>query len=172
MDNNIKDMLAQLALADAVGKAVGDMTSTRKNDNLRAHADAALAELYETTGASKMQVEVNGQEVGTFSIAFTKPIDAVDMEVYDTGAFARWLHDTDEGLDTLMGAISSTPVSSAVKSAAQAYGFLPDGCRMVKVCEPKRPKGSTLRVDKLKVAQAMGKQLPGAVAGLLGGEVE
>ncbi len=39
MENNIKDMLAQLALADAVSKAVGEMTSTKTSDNLRARVD-------------------------------------------------------------------------------------------------------------------------------------
>ncbi len=72
-----------------------------------------------------MQVEVNVEEVGTFSLTFTKPIDETVIVCRDPRKLVNWLRTTDEGK------------------------------------------------DKLKVAQAMGKQLPSAVAGMLGtGEVE
>lgn len=172
MENtNIKDMLAQLALADAVSKAVGEMTSTKSSDNLRAHVDSALLDLYESTGASKMQVEVNGAEVGTFSLTFTRPVDETVIVCRDQRKLVEWLRSTDEGKDTL-DAVIGKAIGDVLK-AAKGYGFLPDGCAMEQVCEPKRVKGSMLKVDKLKVAQAMGKQLPSAVAGMLGtGEVE
>ena len=118
-----------------------------------------------------MQVEVNGEEVGTFSLTFTKPIDETVIVCRDPRKLVNWLRTTDEGKDTLDAVIGKA--MGDVLKAAKGYGFLPDGCAMEQVCEPKRVKGSVLKVDKLKVAQAMGKQLPNAVAGMLGtGEVE
>ena len=170
-NNNLKDTLEQLALAEAFGKALKNLTSTNSSNSLRAQANAALLDLYENTGASKMQVEVNGEEVGTFSLTFTKPIDETVIVCRDPRKLVEWLRTTDEGKDTL-DAVIGKAIGDVLK-AAKGYGFLPDGCAMEQVCESKRVKGSVLKVDKLKVAQAMGNQLPSAVAGMLGtGEVE
>jgi hypothetical protein len=54
-------------------------------------------------------------------------------------------------------------------------GELPDGCEMADVvtpAQPERVKGTTLRVDPKKVSRALGNELPTAIAGLLGGEVD
>ena len=48
-----------------------------------------------------------------------------------------------------------------------ADGVVPDGCAVVEHEEPAHWLGTSLRVDKQKVAQALGPQLPQAVAGFL-----
>lgn len=170
MENNIKDMLAQLALADAVSKAVGEMTSTRSNDNLRARVDSALMDLYEKTGASSVKVKVNGEDVGTFSLAFSKPVDKTVMVCRDPRKLVEWLRTTDEGKDTLDAVIGKA--MDDVLKAAHSYGFLPKGCAMEQVCEPGGLKNSTFKIEPARVAKALGKQLPTAVAGLITKKVE
>ena len=56
---------------------------------------------------------------------------------------------------------------SDAKRHFEETGELPDGCRLEAVDEPSVPIGTLLKVDPALVAQAMGNELPNAVAGLL-----
>lgn len=166
--------MQELALWKAIADAANERITTRPKGgaNLRTEIDDSMIALYETTGADRVKLQLNGQEVGTLSLAFTKPKQGVEMRVTDTKKLVKWLRETDEGGDVLMTIICGIKLQEAIVNAATDYGFLPDGCAMVEVNEPKHYKGTMLKVDGLKVARAMAGELPSAVAGLLGGEVE
>lgn len=166
--------MQELALWKAIADAANERITTRPKDgsNLRTEIDESMVALYETTGADRVKLKLHEQEVGTLSLTFTKPKQGVEMRVTDTKKLVKWLRETDEGGDVLMTVICGIKLQEAIVNAATDYGFLPDGCAMVEVDEPKHYKGTMLKVDGLKVARAMAGELPSAVAGLLGGEVE
>lgn len=166
--------MQELALWKAIADAANERVTTRPKggSNLRTEIDDSMIALYESTGADRVKLALNGQEVGTLSLTFTKPKHGVEMRVTDTKRLVEWLRETDEGGDVLMTVICGIKLQEAIVTAAIDYGFLPDGCAMVEVDEPKHYKGTMLKVDGVKVASAMAGELPSAVAGLLGGEVE
>lgn len=166
--------MQELALWKAIADAANERITTRPKggSNLRTEIDESMVALYETTGADRVKLELHEQEVGTLSLTFTKPKQGVEMRVTDTKKLVKWLRETDEGGDVLMTVICGIKLQEAIVNAAMDYGFLPDGCAMVEVDEPKHYKGTMLKVDGMKVARAMAGELPSAVAGLLGGEVE
>lgn len=166
--------MQELALWKAIADAANERITTRPKggSNLRTEIDESMIALYETTGADRVKLKLHEQEVGTLSLTFTKPKQGVEMRVTDTKKLVKWLRETDEGGDVLMTVICGIKLQEAIVNAAMDYGFLPDGCAMVEVNEPKHYKGTMLKVDGLKVARAMAGEFPSAVAGLLGGEVE
>ncbi len=167
--------MQELALWKAIADAANERITTRPKGgaNLRTEIDDSMIALYETTGADRVKLKLHEQEVGTLSLTFTKPKQGVEMRVTDTKELVEWLRTTDEGADVLSTIICGIKLQEAIVNAATDYGFLPDGCAMVEVNEPKHYKGTMLKVDGLKVARAMAGELPSAVAGLLGmGEVE
>lgn len=167
--------MQELALWKAIADAANERITTRPKGgaNLRTEIDDSMVALYETTGADRVKLKLHEQEVGTLSLTFTKPKQGVEMRVTDTKKLVKWLRETDEGGDVLMTVICGIKLQEAIVNAAMDYGFLPDGCAMVEVNEPKHYKGTMLKVDGLKVARAMAGELPSAVAGLLWmGEVE
>ena len=166
--------MQELALWKAIADAANERITTRPKggSNLRTEIDDSMVALYESTGADRVKLELHEQEVGTLSLTFSKPKRGVEMRVTDTKRLVKWLRETDEGGDVLMTVICGIKLQEAIVNAAMDYGFLPDGCAMVEVDEPKHYKGTMLKVDGLKVARAMAGELPSAVAGLLGGEVE
>ena len=162
--------LARLALAEAIIRAAREMTNPRGGahgaENLRTECDAQLREMYETTGADRVSVRVNGQRVGTLSARVSKPRRVTSLAVTDFDMLRAWLRSEDGGeyLDRI--------VAKAVPELAEiclADGVVPDGCAVTEHEEPAHWLGTTLRVDKQKVAQALGPQLPQAVAGFLEG---
>ena len=166
--------MQELALWKAIADAANERITTRPKggSNLRTEIDESMIALYETTGADRVKLKLHEREVGTLSLTFTKPKQGVEMRVTDTKKLVKWLRETDEGGDVLMTVICGIKLQEAIVNAAMDYGFLPDGCAMVEVDEPKHYKGTMLKVDGLKVARAMAGELPSAVAGLLGGEAE
>ena len=168
--------LARLALAESVVKACKAMTDPKGGEhgapNLRTDADDALRNAYEYEGVDRKRIVIDGVEVGTLSARLSKPVEGVAPEIDDDAAFVAWLRESDGGADALMRLVTGYRTRQAVLDAATADGELPDGCRMVERLEPARWLGTTLRVKPEKVAQALAGELPQAVAGLLGGEVE
>lgn len=168
--------IQKLALAEAIIKALKPLTDTRGGkggaDNLRTRADDELRRMYAESGADRRQIDINGVKVGTLSLAFTKPVDRTEIGVLDVNELIAWLRDTDEGRDTLAEVLTVYKNLRAVLDTAHAFGFMPDGCSAVEVHDPAHIKGTTLRVDTQKVAEALAGQLSGAVAGLISGEVE
>lgn len=162
------ERLQRLAVAQALQNAVKPMLDQRRPGSERAEADDALRELYATDGVDRQRIRINGEDVGTLSLRFSKGRDGVEPAIEDSERLVRWLRGSDGGLDALRRLVYGEP--GLVLKAATADGELPDGCRMREVHEPSAISGTALRVDAAKVAKALAGELPAAVAGLLGGD--
>ena len=165
--------IQRLAVAEAMGKAIRDVTNPRGGAHgaptLRTECDDALREMYETEGVDRRRIVINGQEVGTLSARLSKPESGTRVVVSDKSAFVRWIMKGEGGEDTVWRLISDPKTHQAVIDAATADGELPDGCRVESYEKPQAWLGTTLRVDPKKVGAALGGELPSAVVGLLGG---
>lgn len=166
--------LQQLALLEALQKAAKKQTDPKNGDSLRSDADAALMKAYAADGTDRRRIIINGIEVGTLSMTFTKASESDELRIIDADELVRWLQTTDEGTDVLRAVVQgNASTRSAMLNAAKGYGFLPDGCILEHVVTPSRPKGTMLRVKEREVAQALQGELPAAVAGvLMPGEVD
>lgn len=159
--------LQRVAVAAALEKQLKKVLDSRAVDSTRAEVDDELRDAFERDGVDRKRIIINAKEVGTLSLSMTKPRHGVEMRVEDEAELAGWLRSTDEGLDVLSLIVLDGQVRDAIVKAANRYGFLPDGCRMVQVDEPARIKGTVLRVKPEKVAEALAGELPQAVTGLL-----
>ena len=165
-----KDM-ERLAVAQAVYKAVADIVSTKNPDGMRAQADAELMDAYTQMGVKSMDLRVEGQKVGTYSVTMAKAVpekQSARLDVEDHDRLVRWLKADPEALDSLMEMYAD----QYAQALFAASGEVPDGCDAATVVTPAQPehaKGTTLRVDARKVAQALKGNLPQAVSALLEG---
>lgn len=160
--------LQQLALLEALQKAAKKQTDPKNGDSLRSDADAALMKAYAADGTDRRRIIINGVEVGSLSMTFTKASETDELRIIDADELVRWLQTTDEGTDVLRAVVQGNAATrSAMLNAAKGYGFLPDGCAVEHVVTPSRPKGTMLRVKEREVAQALQGELPAAVAGVL-----
>lgn len=168
--------LQRLAVAEAMGKAIKDVTNPRGGAHgaptLRTECDDALRQMYETEGVDRKRIVINGQEVGTLSARVSKPESGVRVVMRDGAEFLYWLRSSDEGRATLARAIVDPKIQQALIDASTADGELPDGCRVERYDKPAQWLGTTLRVSVPKVGAALGGELPSAVAGLLAGGAE
>lgn len=165
--------IQRLAVAEAMGKAIKDMTNPRGGAHgaptLRTEADDALRADFEADGTDRRRIVINGTEVGTLSARLSKPESGTRVAMTDTGLFVRWLRESDGGFDALWRLVTASKTNQAVIDAATADGELPDGCRVESYDKPQTWLGTALRVDPKKVGAALGAELPSAVVGLLGG---
>ena len=157
------DKLQQLAVMDAVYKELG-----KRRNALKDEVSDKAKQLYMEQGADRLSIQLNGQKVGTLSMVFEAPVDGVFPQVEDSEEFAQWFRSSDGGLDALRRLVAVKP--ELMLEAATADGELPDGCAMVERHEPGKLKTPALRVQAKKVAQALGSELPQAIAGMLEGE--
>ena len=165
--------LQRLAVAEAMGKAIKDVTNPRGGAHgaptLRTECDDALRADFEASGTDRRRIVINGTEVGTLSARLSKPESGTRVVVDDESAFVRWLRESDGGYDALWRLVTASKTNQAVLDAATADGELPDGCRVEDYEKPAAWLGTALRVDPKKVGAALGAELPSAVVGLLGG---
>lgn len=165
--------LQMLAVAEAMGKAIKDMTNPRGGAHgaptLRTECDDALRADFEASGTDRRRIVINGQEVGTLSARLSKPESGTRVVVSDGGELLYWLRNSDGGRDALGRLLADPKTRQAIVDAATADGELPDGCRVEDYEKPAAWLGTTLRVDVKKVGAALGAELPSAVVGLLGG---
>lgn len=166
--------IERLVIAQALLKTVTKYTSTRDPDSLRARADADMLENYERMGMKSVDLRVNSEKVGTYSVKVSKPTGAAKTSrvvVDDSEAAYRWAMTaaTDEYEDWCIANIDRF-----CAYALSEFGEVADGAHVVTeetAAQPERATGTVLKVDPPKVAHALGVQLPYAVAGLLtGGE--
>lgn len=167
--------IQRLAVAEAMGKAIKDMTNPRGGAHgaptLRTECDDALRQMYEAEGVDRKRIVINGTEVGTLSARLSKPESGTRVVMDDRDALIEWLLHSDGGEDALKRLVSDPKTRDAVIAAATEDGELPDGCRVESYEKPAAWLGTTLRVDPKKVGAALGAELPSAVIGLLrGGE--
>ena len=164
--------IERLAVAQAMYKAVAGMVSTRDPDSLRARADADMLGNYERMGMKSVDLRVNGEKVGTYSVKVSKPTGAAKtprVVVDDSEAAYRWAMTAaaDEYEDWCIANIDRF-----CEYALSEFGEVADGAHVETEetdAQPERATGTVLKVDTPKVAHALGAQLPFAVAGLLAG---
>ena len=165
--------LQMLAVAEAMGKAIKDVTNPRGGAHgaptLRTECDDALRADFEASGTDRRRIVINGQEVGTLSARFSKPESGTRVVMDDGGKLLYWLRNSDGGRDALGRMLTDPKTRDAIIAAATADGELPDGCRVEQYSKPQMWLGTTLRVSVPKVGAALGGELPSAVMGLLGG---
>ena len=165
--------LQRLAVAEAMGKAIKDVTNPRGGAHgaptLRTECDDALRQMYETEGVDRKRIVINGTEVGTLSARFSKPESGTRVVMDNDSDFVDWLRHSDGGFDALLRLVHDHKTRDAIIAAATADGELPDGCRVESYDKPAAWLGTSLRVSVPKVGAALGGELPSAVMGLLGG---
>lgn len=168
--------IQRLAVAEAMGKAIKDMTNPRGGAHgaptLRTECDDALRKMYEEEGVDRKRIVINGQEVGTLSARLSKPESGTRVVMCNDFDLVNWLRDTDGGFDALLRLVRDPKTHDAIIASATEDGELPDGCRVERYDKPSAWLGTTLRVDVKKVGAALGAELPSAVVGLLGGGEE
>ena len=168
--------IQRLAVAEAMGKAIKDMTNPRGGAHgaptLRTECDDALRADFEADGTDRRRIVINGQEVGTLSARLSKPESGTRVVMVKDFDLVDWLRHSDGGFDALLRLVRDPKTRDAVIAAATADGELPEGCRVESYDKPQAWLGTTLRVSVLKVGAALGGELPSAVVGLLGGGQE
>ena len=90
-ENNIvkpEQIFSNLAICQAVFKAIKDSISTKGGTGTRAIADSYICDLYENVGVSKVDLKVNGSKVGTLSVSVSD-----DPQICDQSAYVEWLKD-------------------------------------------------------------------------------
>ena len=171
MQRDLNDV-ERLAVAQTFYKLTAELVDTKNPGSLRSSVDRGYKELYERTGSKSFDVMLDGQQVGTYSIKFSKPKPEETRQVFEVNDYeklARWF----DGLDA--GTIADFAADNLAQFAEWALnktGELADGCELAQVTTPateKRYLGGTLKVDTESVIDAMGELLPPGIAGLLGG---
>ena len=166
--------IERLTLAQALLKTVTKYTSTKDPDSLRSRADADMLGNYERMGMKSVDLRINGEKVGTYSVKVSKATPAREVAqvvVEDPERALKWAETDahDELREWLLA-----HMQEFATWCFDGYGEVADGARVDAVETPGTPEratGTTLRVDGAKVAHALRGQLPAAVAGLLeGGE--
>lgn len=166
--------IERLAVAQALYKTCGELVDTKNPDSLRSQVDAEFLEQYENTGAKSFAVKIGNDEVGTYSLRFSKPTaerHEYYFNVYDYVLLNKWFADvTNEELrEFIYENLREFAEWKWKKDGEVAYG-----CNIEEMVIPETPKevqGGTLKVDPWKVAAALKTGLPVAFNNLLeGGE--
>lgn len=167
--------MEQLAIKQALFKVLAADVDTKDPDNLRGYVSADIIRRYQQTGAKSYDLRLEGKKVGTMGVSVSKETEERTerrFEVTDEAALDSWVRDED-ARQFWDGYVTSHRAEFA-RWYFECMGELPGGCEMVERTIPAQPelvKGTTMRVDPKRVARALGANLPAAVAGLLGGEV-
>lgn len=159
--------MEQLAVVQALYKAIGDKVSTKNPDSLRSSVDAQVKGFYKMTGAKSYDISLMGEKVGTMSVT-TK--DGDTKTVYDLDDWDKvegWCQ-TEDGYQMLMEYCFDNP-QKFIEYVVKNTGEIPDGVNVRNVEVPGGIKDTMLRVDSSKVSHAMGNQLAPTVVGLLEG---
>lgn len=187
-----------LAVVQSVFKAAARQARTGDPDNVRGRAEAEFRKLMESSGVDKVKLRVNGEDVGTMQMTYTKATEG--PEVTDPEAYEKWLGGRGEETEELhlewltpeqrhtvaqtmrrMNPASVVPASRMPDAMARtlqegpgatvltAEGEVVDGMTWVR--HPKAPKALTVRGCELgDVAAALGGMPASKVLGLIEGE--
>lgn len=161
----LQQAVAYQALYGALGPVV-----KAGGDGLRGQVDAELKEIYERTGAKTYKVQVDGVQLGTYTVTESKAVpeqwvDVIDLT--DGDAFDEWVN-TEDGHDMLR--LFAYEQQEKFARWCVDQGVVPDGVtpREVKVpAQPASYKGGQIRVDKafqVEVTRRMQEGLAALVA--------
>lgn len=159
--NPVEQLVIMQAAYDAIGKEI-----SRQGNGLRSDVDAHFHELYEQTGSKSFEVKLLGDEVGTMSIRFSKPKPSeivTQFRVTDYVKLCKRVSQTNDGFDV---EIMRKYIETHVEDFAEYYFYETGECLPGTVVStetvPEQPKqyiGTTLRVDKRKIADICEKSL-------------
>ena len=157
----------RLAVMQTLYNELGNEVSARNPDGLRAKVDDALLCDYAENGTDRRRISINGEEVATLSIRFSKEHARAIIE--DCSALADWMADP-ERRQLLVALLREKGQAVADWYMDVLSGEIPDGCSAY--VEPKRPNGTVLKVDRERIISALGMNLPQAMVYALtdGGE--
>ena len=162
--NNMTDM-EQLAIMQSLFKILAEKVSTKDPDSIRSQVDEHLLRSYEVTGAKSYDLNINGKKVGSMSVSVSKETSKNVVDLTDPEAFTIWIEDNPD----LCQWYADEHGQEFAEWVMSQTGELPDGVAGRTVITPPAVKGTTIRVDPDKVANALGNQLEPVVAGLLAG---
>lgn len=166
--------IQQLAVAQAIYKAVSTVVSTKDPDSLRSACDAEAARRYEAEGVKSTDINIDGVKVGTYSVKVSKAKPkrkAPRVWVDDRDEFAEWLA-SEDGAGWLRQLVEEHGNELAFGVFYETGEIAPGCVAQLNYCEPAEPArvtGTTLRVDTAAVAEAVGAQLGAGVTALLEG---
>lgn len=163
----------QLIIMQSAYEEIGKEVST-KGTGLRYDVDSHYRNIYEETGAKSFEVDLLGDNVGTISMKFSKPkpeTTVQEFKVTDYIALCEKLSKLHESYDM---EIMRKFVEKQADVFAQYYfdetGECLPGCEVVTEVKPAEPRqyiGTTLRIDKSKVAEICERSLLTNVTKLL-----
>ena len=175
MDREFNDV-ERLAIAQAFYKMAAELVDTKNPDSLRSVVDRGYKELYERTGSKSFDVMVDGHQVGTYSIRFSKPKQEETHTSFEVTDYEKLARDFDEHVtDEQCRSFVALNMREFAEHVFYADGELMEGCELVPIITPAAERqymGGTLKVDPQAVRDAMGELLPPGIAGLLGGAHE
>jgi hypothetical protein len=170
-DDEFREALRQLIVAQGLYREVGRYVSTKSADNLRGEVNREALRRYRETGESRWRVtDEAGSHLGDLSISFTKPAAervTQRLMVVDPRALEESLRHDEAALDDMVG----TYAEEYAERVFDADGVIPDGCEVREErvpASPSEPKAVTARVDGDGVAATLGLPPRDAVRGLLG----
>lgn len=164
--------IKNLAIAQALFKAIKGEVSTGNEFNLRGRVDAIMRERFAEAkklgiAPKSFDIEIDGEKVGTYSITTTKPRPAeerIELRVTDEDELARWALENGCWMTDM----------KAVHAMFETTGEVPPGCEAEKVVTPVVKGGgikqTSLRIDPEKVVYSLGAQLGDVAKYLLEGE--
>jgi len=175
MSKSIRDYtpMEQLAIKQALYKTLAADVDTKNPDSLRGYVSADIISRYMLTGAKSYDLRVDGMKVGTMSVTVSKEADERHerrFRVANDSALDAWVRGEDA--QQYWDAFVTSHRDVFAKWYFECMGELPDGCEMADVTIPAKSSqvtGTALRVKPEKVREALGANLPTAVAGLLEG---
>lgn len=133
-------------------KFLAEKFATNTPGNDRAVLDDHFRELFEQTGATSIQLRVNGTPVGTYSVVTTKPKKSTTIKVVERDVFIAWCEEN--------GCIICEPDMEKAKRNLQETGVIPDGCSVITIDEPGGEfKHGVLKVDVESVNKALGTSI-------------
>ena len=163
----------RLAIAQALYKCAAELVDTKNPDSLRSRVDRGYKELYEQTGSKSFDVLLNGQQVGNYSIRFSKPQPEkmrYSFEVQSYEDLAKWI--TANCTDDDFSDFIAENMEQFAEWIFNKTGEICGGCDTVQVITPAVEKtylGGTLKIDAQAVQDATRDALPVFVTNLLGG---
>ena len=151
--------LERMAILQAFYSAIADEVST-KGTGLRALLDEGAFEGYLQDGIKSYDLWVRDDKVGTYTVTVRagRPERTVPV-VDDPARFRAWC----EANDCMM------PDESTAFERFAETGELPDGCELLTYPADPPRLSTTLRSDAMKVAEALGDELPAVVTELIAG---
>ncbi len=161
--------LEKLAVMQAMMKAIGEQVNTKNPRGLRHACDERVMEAYEQQGVKSIDVRLQGEKVGTYTVVVSKPTvsrETVEIEVENVAEFGAWLKDNSGELADYL----TFHGSDVAKFMLDTWGIVPDGCNAIRVTiagQPEKAQYTTLKVDPQKVAHALQGTLPERIAGML-----